>query len=79
MQNNFLLCWSYPYGESWDITAGITVGNAMYSYFAKDGKVIMNTVPLEPLKDIPEEYIDQSSDAKDKIYEFYNRVKEYAQ
>lgn len=71
MQNDFLHIWMYPYSESIDIGLFVSVGEESYTYISDNGSVLMNTIPLESSKDIPESYVDRFEEMSTKLTDFY--------
>lgn len=59
LQCDFSYICACALAESIDMTFGATVGEEYYMYMMKDGVIVMNTVPLDDMLNVPEQYEEQ--------------------
>lgn len=73
MQNDFIYAWAGTYESSADISFTATVGEKSYIYMMGNGKILMNTIPTEDIKSIPDSYAEQAKECMNGINDLYVR------
>lgn len=59
VQDDFLILNSYSVLNECDLFFNAHIGEDFVKYICTDGKVTMNDIPMNPLENIPEEYLVQ--------------------
>lgn len=70
MQDDFIWISMYPLAKSIDVSF---TGEGGYMYLMDDGEVTLNTMPLDNIEKVSEEYTDQIVEMHDELNAFYTK------
>lgn len=65
-QDDFLILNSYSVLNECDLFFNAHIGEDFVNYICTDGKVTINEIPMNPLENIPEEYIAQFEEMREE-------------
>lgn len=72
VQDDFLILNSYSVLNECDLFFNAHIGEDFVNYICADGEVTMNEIPMNPLENVPEEYIvqfEEMREERNKIFE----------
>lgn len=75
MQDNFLILKAYSILKEFKLYFNATIGDDFFNYAGTGMEVTIDEIPINPLEDIPENYIDKFNEMREKMDDFLAKYK----